>query len=279
MKYLLAVCCLLSFYPLQAQQNSGEVPAEEPIEGFTYLERTVPEREAIPYPEIREADVMYAQRVERLLDTREKQNLLCQHPKNPLYQVIFDAVERGEINAYKSDSFTGTYRHDTVVKMFATSEVIKVPDPEFEGEFKDSIIYNDYPLESIYKWRVVEEWIVEKQTGELVPRIIGIAPMMTLSAQGLDLAEYEGFYIKWSEARQLLVNEKAFNSHNDATAFTYYDFFEQQRYAATIAKVPNAFDLDFAEYPELMDNPLAQLLEAEKAKNKIMNYESDLWQY
>lgn len=279
MKYLFSVMCLMAACMAQAQRYPGEVPQSEQGRGFAYLETVVPEREVLPYPNIREADVMYSQHVERTMDTREKQNLLCQHPKNPLYQVIFDAVERGEIMAYKSDSFTDGYRKDTVLDMFGTTEIIRVPDRDYPGEMKDSTIISPYPIESIYRWRVIEEWIVEKQTGELVPRIVGVAPMMNLSAQGVDLGEYEGFYIKWSEARQLLVNEKAFNPHNDATAFTYYDFFEQQRYAATVTKESNAFDLDFAEYPELINNPLAQLLEAEKAKEKQMNFESDLWQY
>jgi len=279
MKYLPFLLGILICFSAKAQNNSGEIPQADAISGFTYLERTVPERQVVPYPDIREADVMYLQKVERIMDIREKQNLLCQHPKNPLFKVIFEAAERGEIGAYKSDSFTDSYRHDTVIDMFATVEVITVPDWQYPGEFKDSIIRVPYRLEDITRWKVMEEWIVEKQTGELIPRIVGIAPMMNLSAQGVDLGEYEGFYIKWSEARKLLVNEKAFNPHNDATAFTYYDFFEKQLYSATVTKESNVFDLDLAEYPELENNPLAQLLEAQKIKEKRMNFESDLWQY
>lgn len=279
MKYLPLLLGLITAFHVTAQTNSGEIPATDNVSGFTYLERTVPERKAIPYPDVREADVMYLQKVERIMDIREKQNLLCQHPKNPLFKVLFEAAERGEIGAYKSDSFTDVYRHDTVIDMFATVEIVTVPDWEYPGEMKDSIIKVPYRLEDITRWKVIEEWIVEKQTGELLPRIVGIAPMMNLSAEGVDLGEYEGFYIKWSEARKLMVNEKAFNPHNDATAFTYYDFFEKQLYSATITKESNVFDLDYADYPELMNNPLAQLLEAQKAKEELMNYESDLWQY
>jgi len=279
MKYSIPILMLFLTSSSYAQRFAGEEAKADSGLTFTYLKTTVPEREAIKYPVVREADVMYSKRVERIMDTREKQNLLCQYHKNPLYQLIFDAAERGELTAYKSDSFNTVWRADTVVKMFGIEEIIQVPDRDFPGEWKDSIIYTPYPLETIYRWKIVEEWIIDKQTGEMVPRIVGIAPMMNLTVQGQDLGEYEGFYIKWNQARSLLVNEEAFNRHNDATAFTYYDFFEQQLYSAEVTKVPNVFDLEFSEYPELMDNPLAQLLESQKAKEKRMNYESDLWQY
>ncbi|MFY0674440.1 MAG: gliding motility protein GldN [Bacteroidia bacterium] len=257
----------------------GEGEAESDETYFTYQKLTSSQRKPVRLVPIREADVMFATRIERLMDVKEKQNALCQWVRNPLAEVIFNAAENGEIMAYRNDSFNSTYRADTVLDMFGTIEYIKVPDRDFPGEFKDSAIYTAYNLEDVVKWRIIEDWIFDKQRGEMVVRIVGIAPIMNLEAEGVKLGEYEGFYIKWSEARKLLVNEPAFNRHNDGGSFTYYDFFERRQFFSYITKEPNVQDLSFADYDELKDNPLAQLLESERVKNELMNKESDMWQY
>jgi hypothetical protein len=41
----------------------------------------------------------------------------------------------------------------------------------------------------------------------------------------------------------------------------------------------NPFDLPIASTPGLKDNGVFQLLEGERIKEKIFNYEQDLWSY
>ncbi|MBI1183789.1 gliding motility protein GldN [bacterium] len=246
---------------------------------FTYQQQTTPERKAVPYPQLREADVLFCRRVERIMDTREKQNSTCRWEKNPLSYLVFVAAERGEIVAYSNEQLTETYRADTVIRMFATSEVVQVPDPKFPDDFIDSVIYTAYPLEDIVHWKIIEDWVFDSKSGQFVPRIVAIAPMINLRVAGQDLGEVPAFYIKWSEARKLFVNEPAFNAHNSSGSFTYYDFFERRMFSSHITKVPNVQDLSFENYEMLSGNALAQLLEAQKAQEELMNFESDLWQY
>jgi gliding motility associated protien GldN len=267
------------YYETRTFTYEGEMGAESDEDYFTYQKITSSERKPVRLQPIREADVMFATRIERVMNVKEKQNALCQWARNPLADVIFKAAENGEIGAYRNDSFNSTYRSDTVIDMFGTVEYIKVPDRDFLGEFKDSAIYTDYNLEDVVKWRIIEDWIFDKQRGEMVVRIVGIAPIMNLESEGVKLGEYEGFYVKWSEARKLLVNEPAFNRHNDGGSFTYYDFFERRQFSSYITKEPNVQDLPFADYDELKNNPLAQLLESERVKQELMNKESDMWQY
>lgn len=274
----LSILCLIGATAL-AQDRTGEVPATKPSNTATYSKISLTERSPVPYPTIREADVMYAQRIERIMDVREKQNLPCRWPNSAFVDIIFNAADRGELTAYKDMSFQSSYRSDSIIAMFATEEVTQKPDTMFPGEWVSCVVQSPYPLEDVVRWKIIEDWIYDKQSGLMKPRIVAIAPIMNLRAEGIDLGEYEGFYINWQEARQLLIQSEFFNRDNDASRYSYYDFFEQRHFASYITKKPNVFDESFADMDDMMDNPLQQLLEAEKAEEERRNFESDLWQY
>lgn len=265
-----------------AQVGGGEKPAKEDdfIGDFTYTRYSIRERKPVPYPAQREADVMYARRVVRILDTKEKQNLICRWPKNPLSKIIFEAAENGEVAAFKDDSLLSFWRPDTVITMLSSKEVIQVPDREFIGDFKDSTVINKFQYEDeVVKYEIIEDWIFDKQRGIFYPRIIAMGPRYKLMEGSLVIAEYAPFYCSWDELRKLLIGEEIFNRHNDAAKFSYYDWFELRLFSSYIIKEPNVFDLKFNEYDELKDNPLAQLLESERVKDELFNWEHDLWQY
>ena len=281
LRYLFMLLAL-GFGYANAQEGSGELPDEvdDFIGDFTYERLSIRERKPVPYPSQREADVMYARRIVRIMDTKEKQNLVCRWPKNPLSVIIFEAAEKGEITAYSSDSLTAFVRPDTVIDMLSQKEVIQVPDMMFPGEFKDSVVINKFNYEEdVVRYEIIEDWIFDKQRGIFYPRIIAFSPLYKLIVDGQDLGELPAFYCDWDEMRKLLINEEVFNRHNDAARFSYYDFFELRLFASYIAKEPNVFDLKFNEYVELKDNPLAQLLESERVKDELFNWEHDLWQY
>jgi gliding motility associated protien GldN len=262
--------------------QDGEVPEEEEdfIGDFTYTRYSIRERKPVPYPSQREADVMYARRIVRIMDTKEKQNLICRWPKNPLSVIIFEAAEKGEITAFKNDSLQNFYRPDTVIDMLSQKEVIQVPDRMFPGEFKDSVVINKFNYEEdVVRYEIIEDWIFDKQRGIFYPRIIAFSPLYKLIVDGQDLGELPAFFCSWPELREVFINEEIFNRHNDAAKFSYYDWFELRLFSSYIVKEPNVFDLKFNEYTELKDNPLAQLLEGERVKDELFNWEHDLWQY
>lgn len=257
----------------------GEVPYNEFTQGMTYERLSINERKPVPYRSQREADVMYALQLERIMDTREKQNLICNWPKNSLVNVIFDAAERGQIKAYTNDSMTSYFTADTVKTMLGEKINTEVESRDYPGEFVVCPIWNPMPLEDIVKWKIKEEWIFDKQSGQFQPRIVAIAPIYTLTVDGVDLGEYEAFYVDWNEVRNVLIKEETFNRHNDGARLSYYDFFEQRLFTSYVTKEPNVFDDPYAHYAEWQDNPLGPQIESQKKKEELMNWESDLWQY
>src|SRR4051812_8288916 len=114
----LAVMGCLPFMMAQAQKESedaGPAIRTNKYSEYNYDKRAVKERKAVPFPSLREADAVYAKRIQRIIDVREKKNLPMKWPKNPLWGVlktnIVDGEEKGygKLKAYKSDSLTSMY--------------------------------------------------------------------------------------------------------------------------------------------------------------------------
>ena len=284
---ILIACFLVLPVAAVGQDDSGDSKGEGgSYQGdFTYEKRTTEERKAIPYPPLRQADVMYARRIHQKLDMREKQNLAMQWPRNPFNCLVWDAVLEGidgkQLTAYRNDSLTSYYTSEEVIDRVSTEEVVeKRPYPIERPEYTvDTTIRNTLNCSEINKFRIMEDWIFDKETSQYMPRIIAIAPLFKPKRGGAELEEQTIFWVKWSELRKILVNEPMFNRQNDAARLTYYDFFEQRLYSSYIVKYPTEFDIDITDMPRYEGSKFAALLKAQKIEAKLMNFEHDLWQW
>ncbi len=236
-----------------------------------------------PWPYLREADVMYSRRIERIIDTREKINLVMKWPRNPLYNIIFDAVTlTHSLKAYTSDSLATVADPEDILKLGTYDLTIQVyTNPEDPFEFHDSLIHVQFKPEKIIKYKLIEDWIFDRNTSEMYVRILAIAPMYRplAGSTGIELAEQPMFYIRYNDARFVLVNQEIFNRNNDAAHLSFDDFFEQRLFNSYITKESNEFDLPILGFDEYAADPYAALLKGEEIKNKLFEFEHDLWEY
>lgn len=267
---------LASQFNIQAQTPAYETPGAFP-------KQSVAERKIVPWPYLREADVMYSRRIERVIDTREKINLCMKWPKNPLYDIIYKAVtEKATLVAYKSDSLSSFYTAEEVLKLGSYDKNIQVyPDPNDPYYAIDSVIPVRFKPEEIRKYKIIEEWIFDRNTSEMYVRILAIAPMYrpVAGSTGIELPEQEMFYIKYNDARTIFVNEELFNRFNDAGRLTVDDFFEQRLFNSYITKESNDYDLAIRQFEEFKVDPYEALLKGEEIKNKLFEFEHDLWEF
>jgi len=258
--------------------------AQTDYEDFNFEKRSIKERKIVPYPSLIERDVAFQKRIYRVIDTREKINLPMKWPRNPLYTIIYQSVTSGygtaPIPAYKSDSLAVPYTAEEVLDRGASTIIVAVPvDPANPEITIDSPIKVIFPPKSITRYKILEDWIFDKQRSMFFCRIIAIAPLFRLKVAGQDLGEQELFWVKWDDFKKILVNQEIFNRHNDAMRLSYFDFFEQRMFNSYITKESNVFDNEIKDFEEFKADPFAALLESEKIKGKLFEFEHNLWQY
>jgi gliding motility associated protien GldN len=134
----------------------------------------------------------------------------------------------------------------------------------------------------VSKYKIVGTWYFDKRQGEMKYRILGICPMAVDALSKLrqgDAAEpIELFWVWYPGARDVLHKAKAFNEKNSALPITFDHLLNSRRFTAVIVKEENVYgDRLIEDY--MKDNSQMQLLEAERIKDKIRNFEQDMWNY
>ena len=105
-------------------------------------------------------------------------------------------------------------------------------------------------------------------------RILGICPVMIKERNGEEYSE-PLFWIYYPEARPVLAHAEVFNRFNDAARRSYDEIFMKRFFNSYIYKENNVYDRRISEYAQGLD----ALLEAERIKNDLLDFEQSLWQY
>jgi gliding motility associated protien GldN len=271
------------------------VLAQGVYDDFIYTRQAVQERKVVPWPYLREADVFWAKRVHRIIDTREKQNMCMQWPKNPLSLILYNAVVDGKLIPYREDSLTSSLTVEEFLALGAdTSYPKNIIDPNGDPEDPfnqriDTVVDRLDPIRKIIKFRVVEDWIFDKKESRMYVRIIAIAPQYRPKFAGQEVDQDQDLCVlKYHrdasdpdnyDIREILVNMEVFNRGNDAARITFDDWFEQRMFSSYIIKEANQYDRKISEMEEFKDNGLAALLESERIKHDLFEREHDLWEY
>lgn len=230
---------------------------------------------------LREADIAFQWTVERVIDTREKQNLALNWPKNSLRNVLMRAILEGEVTAYTNDSFSTTMADTTLATRGEYCRIIQVicPGSDDPTDLCDQYVCDPPDYEKMVKWRVIEQWYFDKEQSRMIPRIIGMALLYRPVVAGLELPETPLFWVKYDEARTVLAKNKILNPRNEQASISYDHFFQARQFSSYITKYPNVHDLRINEMEEYADNNMAALLQAEKMKQRLFETEHDLWEF
>lgn len=242
------------------------------------------------YQHVRESDVMWSTKIERIIDLREKMNQVFYYPQQEiddrqnLIDVLMQAIEEGTITAYgnarKDDEFKSPMSPAEVemIGIMAGEKIttFETFDPEIQDYIIDTII-NEFERYEVKKYRVKEEWFFDKHRSVMEVRIIGLCPVIDRKNEdGVYNGESSLFWVYFPEARKVLSKAEVFNHRkNDAARLTYDDIFHKRFFSSRIVKESNKYDRKISDYKEGID----ALLEADKIKMEIFNIEHDLWEY
>jgi gliding motility associated protien GldN len=248
------------------------------------------DRTPLPYEDLRVDDAVYRHKIWREIDTREKINLPFRYSADQdngnqrFISILLQAIQDSVVTVFSAadDRFTTPMTKSEVASVIAGAEVevpIYDPNGNLTGTKK---MRNEINLDSIYKFHIKEEVLFDKESSRLFFRILGIAPVKrVVTAQGLDFGDAEAFWVYYPDMRPTFAKYEVYNGKNFGARMSWEELFESRMFYGRIIKstVDNPYDQYIKNYKGLSENPILQLLEGENIKEKIFNYEQDLWSY
>lgn len=293
-KFIAAAAFLFSSTCAFAQDPATNGNNNEPVSGSWQpslvrdgaYDRTPHVNQAIAWQPIREADVMWKKRVWREIDTREKQNMPFRYSGDDqsgggyFIEILIDAIKKGKIKAYSTfdDRFTNALTKEQIMeKMVGKPETLEVVDP-LTDQITRQITNRDFDPNKVTKYRIKEDWIMDRNLGRMVVRIIGIAPIVDVTdpSTGLYRTSTPLLWIYYPEARPVLAQYEVFNPQNDVHRMTWDDFMEGRYWSGRIIQTSNPFGDNFTN---LGYNNMEALYQGQQTQQQIMDKEHDMWSY
>ena len=255
------------------------------------------DRIPLDYEFLRADDALYTQRVWREIDIREKINLPFRYMAQDdngdqrFISIIVNAVRKelknGNALAFSADDdrFTTFLDSASFEKAIGgggqcdTLPVYNINDPTRIDSFVVSCAKIN--PDDIVKFRIKEEWIFDREASRMFVRILGIAPCKTQF--GADGKTERGvtplFWIYYPDLRTTLARYEVYNPKNmGMSRMTWEELFEARMFSSYIIK--STLDNPMNKYlRNMINDPILRLLEGDNIKDKIFNYEQNLWQY
>ena len=253
-------------------------PAESQRRDRAYDRDIINEKEIIPYDNIREADVFWEKRVWRNIDFREKMNLPFAYPKEPFIQIVMDKVKNNELTVFSAldDEFTQPLTPQQLDEKYNRTDTFVTYDPDTYEEIVQ-IVPREFDPTSVKKLRIKEDWIFDEETSTMVVRVIGVAPIKDRidPNTGDILGDELMFWVYYPDLRPILVRHEVFNPNNDAIRMSWEDLFEMRMFSSYIIKESNVYDRFIENYVTGID----AVLESERIKGEIFEFEHNLWEF
>jgi gliding motility associated protien GldN len=269
---------------------------KEPLVNDGIYEReTIKQRIPIPYPHLREADMMWTKRVWRIVDLRERMNHPLYFPTNRMHdrsslvQRLMDAIKFNEINAYDpdiDDEFSALISYDQILTKLEAKDSERTTQSPITGRDTVIIISGQVRWNEIRELEIKEEWFFDKQHSVMQVRIIGICPIRVytrfsrgqedMDASG-DLLRMKLFWVYYPHARSVLANTAVYSTSNDAQRNSFDDYFFKRRFSSYIVQESNVYNN--RRINEYTFGGIPNMQESDRIKNDLFIFEHDLWEY
>ena len=260
--------------------------------------------EFVDYENVDDKNILWSKVVYEFIDLNERLNFPLLFPVNDtkyddtrksLWRVIRENIENGKISeVYDSnnDNFT------------EASRIIGKDSTDLEAN-----IYKNYNITDIYKSKYVPEsfvprevassadifgyvikgiWYFDKIHAELRYRLLAIQPYGTDLKTSVDGEETDTgyFWIWYPSIREILDDHLVFNDKNNNNRISFDELLINRRFSSYIYKYDNVYgDREIRDYIRQRDNEsYAQwqtriVMESERIKKEILDFEIDMWGY
>jgi len=260
--------------------------------------------EFVDYEYIDDKNILWSKVVYEFIDLNERLNFPLLFPVNDtkyddtrksLWRVIRENIENGKISeVYDSnnDNFTeasriigkdSTDQEAKVFKNYNISDIYKskyVPESFVPREVASSSDIFGYVIKGV--------WYFDKIHAELRYRLLAIQPYGKDLKTSVDGEETETgyFWIWYPSIREILDKHLVFNDKNNNNRISFDELLINRRFSSYIYKYDNVYgDREIRDYIRQRDNesyPQWQtriIMESERIKKEILDFEIDMWGY
>ena len=258
------------------------------------------------YPRVKKEDVVFARRLKRDVYFAEESNkfLVPKSAEQNLLYVLLNAVKENRMDAYQ----TWNDNSNTLIDLINYNDLMKKTDT-YAG-LADLTQAGESPgLRKKAGLRLIEDWYFDRNRSEFKPYIIAIGLIVPSTAQAVDINNLFGapnmppnptklddpsvkvgeagsgmvalFYVNYPTIREELCKTKVFHS-NSVINYSFDDIFQLRYFSSLIIEERNA---DGGRIGDMKDEKgknmtgLDKLLEADRVKKSLMQYEQDMWSY
>ena len=282
----LIILILSLIFCINSYGQSNLLNAKKPSEIGTELIKA--DKKSIEYPEVDDTDVLWSKVVYEFIDLNEKLNFQLLFPVNDeqytstrksLWKIIRENVENGTINEVfdvRNDNFlnsnriTGTEK----IKDFYGSKF--TPGDSRPQTYATSSDITGYKIKGV--------WFFDKKHSEMKYRLLGIQPV------GRNLKEFgkeQGYFWIWYPSiRDILSNHMVFNDKNNNNRISFDDLLVNRRFSSYIYKYDNVYgDRTIRDYIRQRNGEsnrqyqLRLIMESERIKKEILDFDVDMWGY
>lgn len=181
---------------------------------------------------------------------------------------------------------TGTKNVELFVNRSLAETLSDYPElysSELISQMEPYLIPTEITSADIMEYHIKGLWYFDKIQGEMKYRLLGIAPAgYDIQSQNQSFSGEPQiipyFWVWFPDARQALHNANVMNNSNSSAPYSFDQILNSRRFDAFIYKTQNVYeDREVEDY--VQDNALMQLLESNRIKEEIRNFELDMWNY
>ena len=289
----LAIVCLLGSVSSFAQSNLLNAKTPDQIGLKTAAQLVSDNDKPLAYGYVHDRDVLMGKTTWEIIDLSERINFALYFPidtanvgsdRRSLYDVLTKAMKNGKITEVYTDSYFNTKKSiqdiETSLSRIDTTDAGREQINAGQKVSQEYIMKQDLTAQDVTQYKIKGYWYFDKRQSELKYRLLGICPVTPdVYTMNSDVKDYiELFWIFFPAAREVLHESKAFNDKNSAMPISFDQILNSRRFNSVIYKEENIYgDRTIEDY--MKDNAQNQLLESERVKEKIRNFESDMWNY
>lgn len=276
-------------------QNILDPEDENNLSNF-YERKIITSKKAIPFPSLRESDVIWETCIWRTIDFREKFNQFFYFPKGEdsinnnqgrinLAYLIYRSAANGEFEIFEDDELKTPVDWEIMYKKLNKADSTTT-DPIYDeyGEIledgHDTVKYKSFTSDDYYKIHIKEYWYIDKQDTRMKVRIVSLA-LVDENCKEID-GDMEcnptiRFWIPMNDmrVRNIFARTNAYDLYNNNAERSYDEIFISRYFDSFVTRETNTHNRAIHDYLTGEDSQL----EAQSIEERIFDIESDMWEY